>query len=69
MQRQPFSVNDNVDGEKCKSYVFVKDEKGVISAVKDGVVTVVNAGVYEIIYVCYDSCGNTSMVSYKIQVK
>ena len=64
-----FTVTDNVDADKCKSYVFVKDTKGVLSAVKDGCVTVTSVGVYEIIYVCYDNCDNMSTVSYQIQVK
>lgn len=64
-----FTVMDNIDGDKCKSYVFVKNAKGVLSSVEDGRVTVASAGVYEIIYVCYDSCNNMSTVSYKIQVK
>ena len=64
-----FTVSDNVNADKCRSYVFVKDTKGVISKVEDGSVMVDSVGVYEIIYVCYDACDNMSVVSYKIQVK
>ena len=64
-----FTVTDDVNGDKCKTYLFVKDSKGVISKVEDNAITVTEAGVYEIIFVCYDSCENMSTVSYKIQVK
>ena len=64
-----FTVTDNVDGDKCRTYLFVKDSRGVISKVEDDAITVTEAGVYEIIFVCYDSCENMSTVSYKIQVK
>jgi hypothetical protein len=64
-----FTVSDNVNTDKCRSYVFVKDVKGVLSKVVDGSVRVDSAGVYEIIYVCYDAGDNMSVVSYEIQVK
>jgi hypothetical protein len=64
-----FTVSDNVNTDKCRSYVFVKDSKGVLSKVENGNVEVTSAGVYEIIYICYDSCDNMATVSYKIQVK
>lgn len=64
-----FSVTDNINEKKCRSYVFVKDAKGVLSIVENGNVRVTSVGVYEIIYVCYDACDNMSVVSYEIHVK